>query len=649
MWGTAMRRFFAGIAACLVYAATAFSTSADVPVSAFSRMPKLDSVAISPDGKHVALQQDQDGQYLFAVYEVTPGEKLIAKYVSKSEKLSVLWVAWVNPTRILVSLGFAARRYGIPTYETRLLAIDYDGSNPRDMVKQRRDEVQIQIQDGVVDLLPHDPDHILMAYNNEDPSRPRVYKVDVNSGRDTLVQSGQEGVFNWYTDQRGEVRLGTGIKDNAWQVIIRGAYDTTWRPLKKSYALDRSTFSFFGFAKDPNLLYVASNHEGGFDALYEFDTTTDQFTKRIFQAPGVDVSGLTFDAKGERPISVSYVTEGTHRYWLDPAAEKDMKDLETALPGMSVYIVDSTPDGQAHIVYAQSVTKSGGYYYFHRTKRTLTFLGAIYPELEGVKLSPMHSFSYKARDGLTIPAYLSLPPNVASPEEASKLPLIVMPHGGPTARDHLAFDPFVQLLTSRGYAVLQMNFRGSSGFGASFEAAGYGEWGGKMQDDVTDGAQHLIAAGIADPHRICIFGISYGGYAALMGAVVTPEFYRCAVSLNGATDLRRLIRSRFNYIGGRSQLRTAHIGNYYDDREMLREASPKLRAGEITIPVLIAAADDDRVVEREQSSSMASALRAAGANYKFLELENGGHSLETTESRTAFMSELVSFLAENLD
>jgi dipeptidyl aminopeptidase/acylaminoacyl peptidase len=198
-----------------------------------------------------------------------------------------------------------------------------------------------------------------------------------------------------------------------------------------------------------------------------------------------------------------------------------------------------------------------------------------------------------------------------------------------------------------GCVVLQMNFRGSAGYGAEFEAAGNHEWGGKMQDDVTDGVQTLISMGVADPNRICIAGISYGGYAALMGAVKTPNLYKCAIGTNGVYDLRDMIRSEFNYIGGRSQLGTAHIGQY-SEKEFLAKASPRKRASEIKIPILLIASDDDRTVRPKQSKDMASALKRNKVDYEFIELENGGHGMRTTESRLTYMEAVDKFLAKHL-
>lgn len=618
------------------------------PVESFARLPKIGSVAISPTGKYIAIKQEVQGKYELLIESII-GDRLQTTYMGRSGDFEVRWMEWVTPTRLLVSLGFAARRYRVPTFETRLIAINYDGSDSIDMIRQSSNEIALQVQDKVIDILRHDPDHVLMAYNAENASRPIVHKVNIYTGRGKVVQSSRSGIFSWSTDQRGEVRIGIGIKNERWQTLIRGAYDREWRTLRSEAALAQTTFDILGFTKDPNTLYVLSNHAGGRNALYEYNLESDSFGKKIFGRPEGDVIGITWHARQDRIESVLYQSNGVRRHWIDPSAEKLMEGLSQALPGLAISRASSSWTGDTLVIFAYSVTNPGGYYIVKKNTGQIFSIGSDYPELDGVRLSPIHAFSYQASDGLKIPAYLTLPPAITDIQDASDLPMVVMPHGGPTARDYATFNEYVQFLANRGYAVFQMNFRGSSGFGNSFEAAGYGQWGQRMQDDITDGVRHLIDKGIADPNRICIFGISYGGYASFMGAIRTPDLYQCAASLNGVSDLRRFIRANSKYVEGRSGLITANVGDYSDDRNMLREFSPKLRANEITIPILIAAAGDDRVVLAEQSSSMASALRSAGKDYTFLELESGGHSLTTSESRLTFMKALEGFLARHLN
>jgi dipeptidyl aminopeptidase/acylaminoacyl peptidase len=308
--------------------------------------------------------------------------------------------------------------------------------------------------------------------------------------------------------------------------------------------------------------------------------------------------------------------------------------------------VESTSwDYRRMIIYAESPDVPGRYYLYEPGTESLRLLGVTYPELDEQPLSPMRPVRYKARDGLEIPGYLSLPPG-SGLRPATPLPAVVMPHGGPYVRDFAAFDPLVQLLTSRGYAVLQMNYRGSTGYGAEFQAAGQRQWGKAMQDDVTDGTAWLVAEGIADPARICIVGWSYGGYAALMGAAKEPDRYRCSVSIAGVADLRRLVESSNKYLYGR--VSTRFIGDAWRDRKDLTENSPARRASAIRVPVLLAHGTKDRVVDPDQSRMMAAALKSAGRSFEYIELKDADHSVTQMPQRQQLFDAVDRFLGQYL-
>ena len=259
----------------------------------------------------------------------------------------------------------------------------------------------------------------------------------------------------------------------------------------------------------------------------------------------------------------------------------------------------------------------------------------------------MKPYPYKARDGLDIPAYLTLPPNRAP----KNLPTIIYPHGGPATRDQLTFDWIAAFLASRGYAVLQPNFRGSSGYGEKFEIDGYGQWGLKMQDDVTDGVKKLIADGISDPKRICIMGASYGGYAALEGAASTPDLYACAVSFAGVSDLRKFLETRANDFGWSSWMISTwyrYIGDRSDDKAKLDEASPALHADRVKCPILLMHGAKDITVRIDQSEAMRDALLSKGKSVRFVPFDTDNHYMELADTRIRFLREVEAFLAKNI-
>jgi len=625
------------------------ATEAKTPVEAFARMPLFSGVSISPDGKYMAVKHNREGRYTFLVFEIA-GKKLKNTYAANLGKYEARWTRWASNTRFLVSIGWATNRGGTPVTETRLLAMNFDGSRAKDMIQSARGFYDLQIQDRVVSFLPNDPDYIIMSYSDTDPRRPKPHRVDINTGKGRTIGTGSRpDITDWMSDRTGQVRLGLGrTKEGIYIVDASDSNGDNWQRIHSATVASGKNFFPVGFSPDPDILFVLSNHGSGRNALYEYRISAQQFGRLLHSDPEVDVESVWInETTGRLRRATTYLNGAKHK-WFDPISEVMYKKLNNTFPGKYVSVREVSPDDKIWVSYVTSDTDPGQFVIFDRQSNSAISLGANYPELKGVRLSPMRPFNYRARDGLEIPAYLTLPPSVQSVETANRLPMVVMPHGGPAARDYLSFDPVVQFLANRGYAVLQMNFRGSGGYGAQFEVAGYGEWGGKMQDDVTDGAKYMIEQGIADPQRICIFGGSYGGYAALMGAVKTPDLYQCAVGWNGAYDLKKLMRDDLRYVNrGRVGYWETSIGDF-SNTEFLESISPANRAGEIRIPILLTAAKDDRVVRSSQTDVMASALRRAKVTYDYIEVDNGGHGYRSTESRLEFMKALDDFLDEHL-
>jgi dipeptidyl aminopeptidase/acylaminoacyl peptidase len=331
--------------------------------------------------------------------------------------------------------------------------------------------------------------------------------------------------------------------------------------------------------------------------------------------------------------------------WFDPTVAAIFEDVRLRIAAKHVYVASWSNDYRRILFYGESPDLPGRYYLYERGTGALRYFAFAYPELEKVPMAPMRATSYQARDGLTIPAYLSLPSGSPA-KPATPLPAVVLPHGGPGARDFSSFDPLVQLFVSRGYAVLQMNYRGSTGYGNEFQGAGSRQWGKAMQDDVTDGTRWLAAEGYADPRRTCIVGWSYGGYAALMGAVKEPELYACVVSVAGVSDLPDLIRSQRNYINGR--IFTQNIGDLWKDKQSLEANSPVNGAERIKAPVLLAHGTKDRVVDIRQTKSMATALKRAGKPFQYVELEDADHSVLRGPERLKLFSAVDEFVTGRL-
>lgn len=643
-----MRRAMTAIVV-LPFLLSAFPAIAAPPAEAFARMPSFTDIAISPGGNYLAVRANIENQFAIKVYD-NSGRGLTSLFgFTEDSERSVDWFQWVSADRLLMSVAMTGRRYSsrvVKTYETRLVSYDASTRELIPLFSTHRSKVPIQIQDRVVSFLPDDPGHILVQYAEENPSRPDVYKVNVAKQDDhRRILRGQFGVLHWMADASGAVRLGSGLKDDNKErfLTIRRQGDKKWINFSHRVASDSLEFTPVGFSPDPDKIFVRSNHEGDPSGLYTFDIVTDEFAELIFKHPTVDIHNVSLDHNTGELLAISFVEDDIEaiRFSEEPIHE-DIDKLREQFPDTTLRTTFISDDGQFAVILSQGATDAGRYLVFDRAENQLKGLPHQYPELDGVELGQTFVTEYAARDGLTIPAYVTLPPGMRSLDDAKALPFVVYPHGGPASRDFLRFSFSVQFLVAQGYGVLQMNFRGSEGYGKAFEEAGRREWGQAMQDDITDGAHWLIDTGAADPDKLAILGGSYGGYAALMGAVKTPDLYQCAVSFAGVSDLPELLRLARQYVGG--SYSTRFIGDLWKDRKMLAENSPALQADKITVPVLLMHGDEDTVVDIDQSERMARALRKHGKQFEYHVFKDGDHHLSLYENRLQFLTAVERFL-----
>ncbi|HUO92360.1 MAG TPA: S9 family peptidase, partial [Rhizomicrobium sp.] len=344
-----------------------------------------------------------------------------------------------------------------------------------------------------------------------------------------------------------------------------------------------------------------------------------------------------------RVIGVTYIDDAPRTTYFDPALQHVQTTLEKAFPGQSVSILSRDGAGASFVILTQGPKNPPVLSLYTTSNRQVNEIAEAYPSLKSSDLGDMKPYPYKARDGLDIHAYLTLPPG----RDPHNLPTVVFPHGGPEARDSLRFDWWAQFMASRGYAVLQPNFRGSSGYGSRFARAGDGEWAGKVQYDVQDGVHKLIADGIADPKRICIVGASYGGYMALAGATFSPDLYACAVSFAGLSDIRRMLYTGTTFESESISLWKRRVGADVDDNKMDTQ-SPAKFADRVKIPILLVHSDKDTTVPLEQSQIEEHALKEAGKTVEFVTLQGDDHYLEFGDTRTQLLREVERFLAAHI-
>ncbi|MFA7621722.1 MAG: S9 family peptidase, partial [Aminobacteriaceae bacterium] len=364
----------------------------------------------------------------------------------------------------------------------------------------------------------------------------------------------------------------------------------------------------------------------------------------LFEHPEVDVEKLLYSNKKKVLTGVSFITDRLKYHFFDDERRALQEELESLLPGCQVVVSSMNRDEDRALLRADSDRTDGAYYFYDTAKKELTKLADVAPWLPEDRMAPMKAVSYKARDGLTVHGYLTIPLG----SDGKNLPVIIFPHGGPWLRDVWGFNPVVQFLASRGLAVLQMNFRGSTGYGRAFWEASFKQWGRAMQDDITDGVQWLIDTGVADPKRIGIFGASYGGYAVLAGLAFTPDLYACGVDYVGVSNLFTFMEAIPPYWELERKMAYERIGYPEKDQELLRAASPVFHADNIMVPLFVAQGANDPRVKKAESDQIVEALKKRGIDVEYMVKDDEGHGFDNEENRFDFFRAMERFFSKHL-
>ncbi len=635
--------------------ASAVALAAPPSVEAFGQLPSISEVELSPDGTHFVAVQAYQGREILVIYDMNgpPGKNFQVMSLDVDPELeeSLRFVHWVNDNRLVASLEFRVERDGIPLVETRMFGFDNDFGNNHQLPKRKKKEKSArglyytsvaQFQDNIIDWLPNDSDHVLIALDKEGESRTlNLYKMNVYNGLTSKQVKGKDKVYWYMTDAQHEPRLRWVGHDDFHHIYHRKSSGDEWQRLFERSDDDGWQYVPLKFSNDPNQLYVQAISDIGRDAIFLFDVAEQKISKTIMSDPKYDVDGLLHDSVSRKIIGAQYTgARGLERIYWDPVYAEVQRKMEAQFSGKNVHITSADKTQNKFSIFVTSPTEPGVYYIYTRSQPGLQEVGRAYAGLKNAKLRPQEPLSFTARDGREIPAYLTLP------EGSGPYPMVVMPHGGPTSRISWSFDYWAQFLSSRGYAVLQPNFRGSSGYGSDFETAGDDEWGLAMQDDITDGVKAMIEQGIADPNRIAIVGGSYGGYAALMGAVKTPDLYRCAVAYAPVTDLPKFISERAVYKF--SDRNIPGLGHKGEDKERLKTTSPINNVDKINIPILLVHGDKDRTVDVSHSEKMASKLKRKNKAVKLIVQEEGDHGPSLGQHRIELLREMEAFLAAHM-
>ncbi len=626
-----------------------------LPTAVFAQRPLIQDVVLSPDGLHIAGLVNLDDTTVLVTRAVAGDGTIKSLLKTDNQGFHFGWLAWVGPDRLLTSVRYRGLRGFTGVTETRLMSIHRDGSGTR-VLNQQTDNRggllpgrSVQLQDRVVDLLPEDGSHVLLAVASAtSPGSPSVYKVEVATGERTLVHGGQRGIVDWMTDAEHRVRIGIGRDDNTIKVIERpvgGDWRTLW-----TFALRGDAECWpLGFGRNPNELWVTGWHEGH-RAVFSVDLADPALPRTLRLArPGRDIEARLMRSRrsgevvGLRMNMVAGV-DGTRAEIWDADLRALVQAVDQQLPGRFNRLLGFDREENRYLLYSSGNGLPGRYFIGDRSQGALAVLSETQRGLLPQHLAGKRMVRISARDGLAMNAFLTRPRGAA---ERTPLPMVLLAHGGPQGRDDADFDPWTELLANRGYMVLQVNFRGSTGSGLAYQLARLQRWGLEMQDDLTDAVEWAVAQQLADPQRVAIVGGSYGGYAALMGVVKTPKLYRCAISYAGIGDLQDLISHQSQFLGGAASAEL-QIGKFWGDRERLRATSPALQAERIEAPVLLAHGTADTVVPVEQSRDMAKALARAGKAHRYIEQDGGDHNLSRYSHRLEFFGAMEGFLAQHL-
>jgi dipeptidyl aminopeptidase/acylaminoacyl peptidase len=610
----------------LVAAAPAHAQSKQIPLRDFFKNPQEAGHQISPDGKYLSWVAPYERRMNVFVKPLAGGETTRVTSETARDIGGYFW----KGDRILYVKDFGGDE------NFHVVSVNLKGGDLKDLTPGEK--VRAEIVDGLVD----DDKHIIVSHNKRDAKLFDVFRTNVATAEEKLIAQNPGNITSWLTDHNGKLRAAGATDGVNATLLFRDKEEDAFKPVLTTNFKEQVAPLQFTF--DNKQLIVNSNRGRDKSAIYEFDPVTAKEGKLIAEHADVDMDGLSYSRKRKVLTTANFTTWKGERKFLDKDAEAMFKEVEAKLPGYEIAFTSTTKAEDKYIVASFNDKSRGKRYLFDKATGKLDFLADVTPWLPEGELADMKPISYKSRDGLTINGYLTLPKGVS----AKNLPVVVNPHGGPWARDQWRFNPEVQFLANRGYAVFQMNFRGSTGYGRKFWEASFKQWGKAMQDDVTDGVQWLIKEGIADPKRVAIYGGSYGGYTTLAGITYTPDLYAAAVDYVGVSNLFTFMSTIPPYWKPYLEMLHEMVGHPEKDKELLAAASPALHADKIKTPLFIAQGAKDPRVNKAESDQMVEALKKRGVAVEYLVKDNEGHGFRNEENRFEFYEAMDKFLAKHI-
>ena len=602
------------------------------PLEDFFRNSDRSGYQISPDGNYFSFLAPYEDRMNIFVQRI--GSEDTVRLTSETAR-SVAGYMWATNERIL----FMKDTAGDENYQ--LYGVNLDGSDLRAYTAFPG------VRTTLIDDLEDIPNEVIIGMNKRQAEIFDPYRLNLETGELTQLAENPGNWQGYMTDHEGKLRVVTAIVDGVnTQILYREHEEEEFRPVLTTNF--RESVDFMEFTPDNRLVYAATNLGRDKVALVLMNPATCEELEHLYAHEQYDVSSISYSRKRKKLLAVyCQGHKDPIRHYFDDEEAAFREHLRSFFEGRRFGITATDKEEQKYLIYVGSDRTRGRYYFYDRAVGSPALLAELAPWLQEDDMVAMHPVTYTSRDGLTIEAYLSLP-HPYTPETAKALPVVVHPHGGPWARDSWGYSAEVQFLCNRGYAVFQMNFRGSTGYGRKFLEASYKQWGQAMQDDITDGVNWLITQGIADAKRVAIYGGSYGGYATLAGLCFTPDLYACGIDYVGVSNLLTFMQTIPPYWRPLLEMMYEQVGDPEKDLEMLRAYSPALQAHLIKAPLFIAQGANDPRVNKAESDQMVEALRARGVEVEYMVKDDEGHGFHNQENRFDFYRAMERFLKEQM-
>ncbi len=615
------------------YTTTAQKTmkTKQIPLEDFFKNPEKNSYQISPDGKYYSFMAPYENRMNIFVQE--RGSDKIIQLTEETDR-SVAGYFWPNNERIL----YLKDTGGDENF--KLYGVNIDNTNP--IAYTEFDGVRTQIIDDLPDL----PNEVIIGLNKRNPQVFDPYRLNLENGEMEMLAENPGNIQGWMFDHNGKLRVAFAIVDGVnVSILYRETEADEWESVLTTSFKDNVSPEFFTF--DNKNVIATSNLGRDKSAVVEFDIAKGKEVKVLYENPDFDVSSVSYSKKRKVITSANYTSSKREKHFFDRQTKDLYKHLHKKLGDYEIAITGMNKNEDVFIIRTYSDRSLGAYYIYDANTKELEKITDVSPWIDEDNMANVFPVKYKTRDGLTIHAYLTLP-NGLTPKTAKNLPTIINPHGGPWARDGWGFNPEVQFLANRGYAVFQMNFRGSTGYGKKFWEASFKEWGLTMQDDITDGTNWLIEKGISNPDKIAIYGASYGGYATLMGMVKEPKLYAAGVDYVGVSNMFTFMQTIPPYWEPMLKMMYEMVGNPKTDSLMLRKVSPVFHVDKIIAPLFIAQGANDPRVNIDESDQIVEAMKKQGVFVEYMVKEDEGHGFHNEENRFDFYRAMEAFLNKQM-